>query len=488
MVSFVPHGNNLRMVCNSPVIIDSIRSSHKICNPIKRFNQYAQPFLYPITKLGTFKTGMFHTMLQFVRTYFPNEPIDVSSVRHIVSPIKNFDMSQLELSTDKITLRDYQEKSIRKCLTVGRGVCVLPTGAGKSAVIYFLIKNLFKYFNDGRQVLVVVPNIQLVSQMAKDFVGYGLQEKDVCMFSSFNSKPNLGARIIVANTQFLKNHMKRINLDNIGACMVDEVHMLKKDNEVSSYIESLVTNIKYGFTGTLPEMLFDKWNVEGLTGPILIDLKAHELQKQGHIAKVEITAIKLDHGVDQPMPDFTSGDEALDIAKKMFPVEWKFIEDSVPFMNFIVNFCKKLKGNTILMFDHTDHGRAIESMFNSIEHGKRILFINGEVDIDSREEIREIMEQNDNCLCIANTKCVGTGMNIKKIDNIVFAFTTGLAIVKIIQAIGRGLRLYDGKDHVKIIDVYHDFKYSKSHFAERCDLYKKNYGDDVPIRSITFNI
>jgi superfamily II DNA or RNA helicase len=116
------------------------------------------------------------------------------------------------------------------------------------------------------------------------------------------------------------------------------------------------------------------------------------------------------------------------------------------------------------------------------------LFINGEVDIDSREEIREIMEQNDNCLCIANTKCVGTGMNIKKIDNIVFAFTTGLAIVKIIQAIGRGLRLYDGKDHVKIIDVYHDFKYSKSHFAERCDLYKKNYGDDVPIRPITFNI
>ncbi len=80
------------------------------------------------------------------------------------------------------------------------------------------------------------------------------------------------------------------------------------------------------------------------------------------------------------------------------------------------------------------------------------------------------MEKYDDCFLIGNTKCIGVGISIKNINNIGFGFSSGKAVVKIIQAIGRGLRLKDGKTTVNIIDFYHSFLYSKRHYAERLKL------------------
>ena len=84
------------------------------------------------------------------------------------------------------------------------------------------------------------------------------------------------------------------------------------------------------------------------------------------------------------------------------------------------------------------------------------------------------MEKNTNTILVGNVKAVGTGISIKNIDNIIFAIS-GKGVTKIIQAVGRGLRLRKGKKKVNLFDIYHNFFYSRKHSIERKELYKEFY-------------
>lgn len=66
------------------------------------------------------------------------------------------------------------------------------------------------------------------------------------------------------------------------------------------------------------------------------------------------------------------------------------------------------------------------------------------------------------------------GITIKNIQCIILV-TNQSALTKIIQAIGRGLRIED-KPTLFVMDIFHNYKYSEKHFKERTELYKKFYG------------
>jgi superfamily II DNA or RNA helicase len=136
-----------------------------------------------------------------------------------------------------------------------------------------------------------------------------------------------------------------------------------------------------------------------------------------------------------------------------------------------------MPGNTIILFDHIDHGNELFHYLNDITDKKTFL-INGSVPLDEREDVRTAMETSTDCVTIGNTKCIAVGTNIKNVDNVAFVFSSGQAATKIIQAIGRGLRLKDGKTHVNIFDFYHDMRYSADHYRRRLRLYKEHYNID----------
>lgn len=80
------------------------------------------------------------------------------------------------------------------------------------------------------------------------------------------------------------------------------------------------------------------------------------------------------------------------------------------------------------------------------------------------------MENNSNIICIAISKIFSTGINIKNIHNIIFA-TPGKAKVKLIQSIGRGLRLHASKTILNVLDFADDLHYSNRHLSKRISLY-----------------
>lgn len=62
------------------------------------------------------------------------------------------------------------------------------------------------------------------------------------------------------------------------------------------------------------------------------------------------------------------------------------------------------------------------------------------------------------------------GINIVRIYNL-FLFEAGKSAVKVIQSIGRGLRVSKDKDFVDVYDITSNCKYSKRHLAKRKKIY-----------------
>lgn len=69
----------------------------------------------------------------------------------------------------EISFRDYQYYAVHKALKNKRALILSPTGSGKSAQIYSIVRYLVE--ND-KKVLVVVPTIGLTTQMKNDFIDY----------------------------------------------------------------------------------------------------------------------------------------------------------------------------------------------------------------------------------------------------------------------------------------------------------------------------
>lgn len=479
--------NRLSLRTEDPHLDKYLRARFSVVNKKAKFSQYASPRVSPITPLGSFKAGILQEILDYMKEFYPQAEIIMDeNVQSIVQPV-SFTPDKLEdLPNPDFEDREYQEHAVRLALENGRGTFEMATSAGKSYIITKTIHNLWIQLKEKRRVLVLVPNLQLVAQFYKDMLEYGLDESELCMFSGMNTKTKKKpeTNIIISNMQWLNKHANELPKD-IGITIIDEAHMLKRDNKVCKLVESLPL-IRFAFTGTLPEDPMDKWNAIGIAGQLLKVTKAKKLQEAGFIANIDIVAVQIDHNVPQPRktvnevladhPEFKGNQEkiALDIAKARFPLEWRYIEGSEKSNKFICKLALKQKGNTIILFDHTEHGELLRDTLKLMTNIP-VHFINGNVKIEDREDIRVEMEEGNGCILVANTKAFGTGTNIKAINNIIFGFSSGNSTAKIIQGIGRGLRMKAGKTKMTLFDIFHSFRYSMAHFEKRKQMYQDNY-------------
>jgi type I site-specific restriction endonuclease len=72
--------------------------------------------------------------------------------------------------------------------------------------------------------------------------------------------------------------------------------------------------------------------------------------------------------------------------------------------------------------------------------------------------------------------CVSTGVNIRRLHNIIFA-SPYKSRIKILQSLGRGLRTSEYKDKLDLYDMSDNFQYKSAknhtlkHFMERIKIY-----------------
>ena len=122
------------------------------------------------------------------------------------------------------------------------------------------------------------------------------------------------------------------------------------------------------------------------------------------------------------------------------------------------------------MVDYIEHGQLLYESVTKHNPDKQVYYIKGDVDITERERVRELMEKHNDVTIIAISKIFSTGINIKNLHYIVFA-GGGKAKIKIIQSIGRGLRLHKGRKELIIIDITDLLTYGIKHGNQRKNLY-----------------
>jgi len=447
---------------------DEIREHFSVQNEAAKYarfrNRFAASRRYVITPQGRFEPGLFHEINKFVKNNTTDTKIHIQdSLRQVVHPGYN-DVYREDRAKLALELRDYQQNIVDVCLKRGRGVTILATAGGKTLTIANLIENIYKK-NKQLKCLLLVPDLGLVNQTYSDFLEY----RTTFTHSKWtgNNKLDMGSNIIIANMGILQSDKSDTSwIQDVDMLIVDEVHKLRKDNKINKLIKKISTPHKFGFTGTMPEKKIDQWNILGKIGPVLYERSSYQLRQDDYVARARVQVIRIEYN-DKP-PIFPA--DRYDPSAK-FRREGEFLLKN-KFRNSIINkLCNNFNNNGLIMVDYIAHGEELFGILKSQCKNKRVFFIRGEVAVDERDKIRQLMETTSDVICVAISKIFSTGINIKNLHYIVFA-GGGKAKVKIIQSIGRGLRLHTDKKGVIIIDIADMLHYSNQHYMKRLTLYK----------------
>lgn len=154
------------------ILRDYFKTENEAMRFVKSFRANMTPYIYAITLLGTYAIGMTKDLCDKCDEL--QIPYDVEEkLKEAISPTFGID-DILNVPNEKYEYRDYQLELIEKLCENGRGVIISPTRSGKSLVIAGLIHNVFQnvYTTKCQNVLIVVPNVQLVWQFYDDLNEY----------------------------------------------------------------------------------------------------------------------------------------------------------------------------------------------------------------------------------------------------------------------------------------------------------------------------
>jgi superfamily II DNA or RNA helicase len=447
-----------------PMIRERLSVKDKSAKFIKKQNPYYADRKYCITKSGKFEAGMFFEIIKCLKEL--NLYSDITVDGDLFKKIRpEFGMPEsFELSKLSLIPYDYQVDAVMSMFKQGRGTILIGTGGGKTLIMSLFLKTLFDNIKPFK-TLVIVPTIQLVEQTYSDMIEYGIPPEYVSKWSGNNKF--IDANIIIAGDDILQSDNSDTSfLRDIEILIIDEVHIVKRQNEINRVIDDTTTPHRFGFTGTLPEEIIDQWNITGKIGKVIYERKSKELRDDEVLSPVNITILDIEYNTKTNL-------ELLDIkdpTKSPYQKELEFCTTN-HFRNEIISIiAKTTKGNTLVMVDRIAHGELLLTMLKT-RTNKDIYFIQGSVDVNDREVVRKIMEENSNVVCIVISSLFSTGINIKNIQYIILC-TPGKAKVKLIQSIGRGLRLHKDKKRLVVYDVADNFKYSAKHLTKRLKLYQ----------------
>lgn len=447
---------------------EEIREHFSVLNEGAKYARFKNRFTpsrkYVITPTGRFDPGMYFEIRRFIKENAKETRVVVSEqLKEVVYPSYRgvYTAPRPELSLE---LRDYQKDIVNVCLKMGRGVTILATAGGKTLTMASLIESIYQH-SKNMKCLVLVPDLGLVNQTYSDFKEY----KTTFLHSKWtgSDKLNLGSNVIIANMGIMQSDKSDVSwVQDIDLLIIDEVHKLRRDNKINAIIKKIRTQHKYGFTGTMPEQLMDQWNIIGKIGPILYERNSFQLRQQDYVANVKVQVIKIEY---KDKPPVYPNDRFDPTAK--FRREHQFIAKHPFRNNAISTLSTNFDNNCLIMVDYIEHGEELYGILSSKCKNKQVFFIRGDVEVEEREKVKKLMENTNDVVCIAISKIFSTGINIKNLHYIVFA-GGGKAKVKIIQSIGRGLRLHKDKKGVIIIDIADMLHYSQQHYEKRLKLYK----------------
>ena len=357
--------------------------------------------------------------------------------------------------------RDYQIDAFNTAIKYGRQLLLSPTASGKSLIIYLLTR----YYN--KKTVIIVPTTSLVEQMSKDFEDYGYDKK-ICKI--YSGQPVFPADVTITTWQSFSKAPKEV-IQSFDMVVGDEAHLFKATTLKGILEKMKTTSIRFGTTGTLDGSECHRLQLEGMFGPVKKVISSKQLMDAGTIANIDIQCVILRHTKQK---------------KLTYQEEMEYLVTNDSRNQFITNLVSNLKGNTLVLFQYVEkHGEVLYPMLDG--RVKDLHYVYGGTDTEDREKVRELVEKSNDNVILASYGTFSTGINIKRIDNIVFA-SPSKSRIRNLQSIGRGLRKTEGKEKMRLFDIADDLQcenYTLNHLKERINTYNE---ENFPYEIIEINL
>lgn len=390
--------------------------------------------------------------------------------------VNDYIVNRLQPISNDVLLKphEHQVKAITHAINNDRCLLLSPTASGKSLIIYTLIRYYMERIPEDKKILIIVPTTSLVSQMYSDFMEYSHvdktfdTEKEVHVVFAGRDKTSKSAKIIISTWQSIYK-LPNEYFEQYHAVFGDECHLFKSKSLTTLMTKLMDCPYRIGTTGTLDGTQTHKLVIEGLFGPVHNVITTKELMDKKILASLEIDAILLKYRKK----------DIEEVKRAKYQDEIKWLIKNEKRNNFIKNMALNLKGNTLILFQFVDeHGKVLYNMLkDTVNEERKVFFVYGGTDVEVREEIRHIVEKNNDAIIVASYGTFSTGISIRKLHNIIFA-SPSKSRIRVLQSIGRQLRKSESKEVAKLYDIGDDLSWKSyknhtlRHFSERIKIYK----------------
>lgn len=370
------------------------------------------------------------------------------SVQRSLLKFRQFSSSQRLL----FKLRDYQEDAIDKVLEacergIKRPAVVLATGGGKTVVMAHLISKLPNRSNGGLKTLVLAHKEELVRQAARTIadVNPDLEVK----IDMQKLRPEMDADVFIGSVPTLVrlSRLERYDPKEFKAIILDECHHATAGSwsKILEHFGAMDKDLEIrvvGFTATLErsdgaslgtvfeEVVFERSLITMVEKKELCDVKFSTIE-----VDVDLTHVPTrfgDYAQDQLSNEVNKDNVNLQVARAYLQLKKEFGFKSTLVFCVDIAHCKTLCG--VLQ-----------------KNGINAQYVTGDTVKHERQAIlQDFKDGNIDVLC--NVLVFTEGTDIPNIDSLILARPTRSRPL-LVQMIGRGLRLHQGKDYCHVVDV-----------------------------------
>lgn len=441
-------------------------------------------------RTGKISYGLFSTILQFAKDRGLSVKVD-DAIKSDLKPVTQEEINSWVDSLDirnakgeKLDPYDYQREGLYLSIKYSRMTLLAATSAGKSLLIYMIIR--FLSLTTPGKILLVVPSINLVTQMKKDFGEYSMNDDgwnvdEECHEVYDGRSPYTSKKVVISTWQSLKD-LDAGFFHPFTVMIGDECHTFS-----GACLEQIGKNCinaynRVGLTGTLKKEKLHPLQVQQHFGPVKRIVTTKQLQDAGRASKTQVTMIQIEHSAETRKEIYDS---------KAYDKEIELLIGNKFRNRIIKGLASSLKGNTIMLFDRVEKHLDIiaEELKAEIGDRKKVLVISGDVKNADRDTIKALMEEEDGIVLLASYGTMSTGVSIKRLHNLVFCHPSK-SIIRILQSLGRTLRLHESKEVANIYDLVDIALYMErpnfamTHAAERLGFYQE---EEHPVTSKKFN-
>jgi superfamily II DNA or RNA helicase len=338
-----------------------------------------------------------------------------------------------------LTLRPYQEDAIAAVESaaergVQRPLLVLPTGCGKTLIFASLIAKR------GGSALVLAHRDELLRQAAEKIA---IADPTLALGVGFVAAQRDDTRspVVVASVQTLARESRLARLPReFTVVVVDEAHHASARSYRRILDHLSPSPLILGVTATPTRA--DGKELGDLFQEIVYQRGVAEMIRAGYLADVRGVRVGLEemdlNAVDQSNGDFDA--DALGAA----------LENASAPLHVLAAYREHASGRKAVVFAPTVMlARRMASVFR--EAGIRAEALDGTTPREERKGILERLHTGDTQV-VANVGVLSEGVDVPSVNAIVMASPTR-SQVKYCQAVGRGLRLFPGKEDCLVIDV-----------------------------------